>query len=159
MLGWMDVLRVYSACHLWRNLEEACLYRPRGFNILSQYPLCICSGFRIWCVQLSTDSVFGYDGVSRSLRFLTRMWNYSPLPRELMFFSFQICLGSADSHTLVYFFCVVFYGVCTKWESYNNEFHFITFIKKQITLVCVPRVFEFIDMILFQYSSVQHFLK
>lgn len=59
----------------------------------------------------------------------------------------------------LFIFCVEFYGVCTKWESYNNEIHSITFIKKQITLVCVPGVFEFIDRILFQYSSVQHFQK
>lgn len=78
----------------------------------------------------------------RSLRFPTRIRNYAPLPRELMFFSFQICLGCTDSHTLVYFLCVVFYGVCTRRESNHNEFHSVTFIKKQITVVCVPWVFN-----------------
>lgn len=76
-----------------------------------------------------------------SLRFSTEFETTPTAKTQLMFFSFQICLGSTDSHTLVYFFCVVFYGVCTKWESYSNEFHSITSYQKQISLVCVPRVF------------------
>lgn len=72
----------------------------------------------------------------RSLRFPTRIRNYAPLPRELMFFSFQICLGCADSHTLVYFLCVVFYGVCTRRESNHNEFHSYFYQKADHRCLC-----------------------
>lgn len=105
MLGWKWK---FSGCTVqqpplkepWRSLP----LRVPGL----QYSLCICSWFRICLVMSNYLLILSseYDRVSGSLRFPTRIWNYSPLPRELMFFSFQICLGSADSHTLVYFFCV-----------------------------------------------------
>lgn len=156
-----EVLRVYSVCCLWRGFVETCVSRPRIFNIPSQNTVCICPWFRI-CLsmsQLCIDLSSKYDRDSCSLRFSTRIWNYSPLPRQLMFFSFQICLGSTDSHTLVYFFCVVFYGVCTKWESYSNEFHSITLYQKADLLSLCAKSF-----LIYWYDSIPielvwHFLK
>lgn len=148
-----EVLRVYSACCLWRGFVETCASRPRVFSIPSQNTVCICSWFRICLAmsQLCIDLSSKYDRDSCSLRFSARIWNYSPLPRQLMSFSFQICLGSTDSHTLVYFFsvsCFMVFVLSGRATVMNSTL--LLFIKKQISLVCVPRVFEFIDMILFQ---------
>lgn len=153
-----EVVRECSARCLSQGLEEVF---PAGLgaaisqlNILSEFVLGLGFAYDVIAIYW-----FCLLNMMESLVPPTRLWNCSPLPRELLFFIFQICLGSADSHTLVYFFCVIIYGICTKWESYKNEFHSITFIKKQITQFRVPKVLEFIDIILFQYSLVQHFLK
>lgn len=134
-------------------LKRLCRNLCLQAQVPSQNTVCICSWFRICLAvsQLCIDLSPKYDRDSCSLRFSTRIWNYSPLPRQLMFFSFQICLGSTDSHTLVYFFsvsCFMVFVLSGRATVMNSTL--LLFIKKQISLVCVPRVFEFIDMILFQ---------
>ena len=105
-----EVLRVYSACCLWRGFVETCASRPRVFSIPSQNTVCICSWFRICLAmsQLCIDLSLKYDRDSCSLRFSTRIWNYSALPRQRCSFvsKFVLALLTA-THLFIFFLCRV----------------------------------------------------
>ena len=62
-------------------------------------------------------------------------------------------------HTCLFFFCVVFYGVCTKWESYSNEFHSITLYQKADLLSLCATSFWIYWYDSIPIELVWHFLK